>query len=901
MYDYFNMSCLDDKTALRLNIKVNSVNLLPVPQKYNVGSLRLPEDPSWPKIPQRKLADDANDLIHPPYVITLTGTPRKSRTTVRTPQCQSSKTMEMKDVNLSFYQPLNTMKRKPSSLDPRFKRVTTIKNQTTPAESNKQERSQSPCETKKKTASERNLNIQQIMQGNIKKAKNEEEEIKCNNNHFKQELVNEELLQKNNVEEDNNTLECKPNLTKDKCNTNNLTNINNASIINSVEIKENIDPSSENNKNIIEKEIPISEQISTSICNEKHISKTKTSNDLKGLAENQSLQSTNESNSPVLLVMKKKVHPLPIDKIYATQCYNVQVPIITYQNVPLKISTCPSGDINISPCISNTLPITDSSTTKQFQVKDMSINTLSIEKQNLDNLQKEKEVIDITKIVTTNDIQDKQKNLILEKKTENRFSEQSTVEENYYETSSLPDNNKILISPGNNNTFNCSNDHLKVASHKRRTEINNLGDYASTKIPNLKKCISSKQKKMRSEENLSLKKNIHAKKFFQSSEPYITSRRRRIRTNFSKRTRYYFQRKSRSRIVNSNCTLTQPDYQETNYKNDPRFLKVEQYTKDKNCNFLMLKKPIDERNKDKNMDCIKIESSIENPCDILCQQNKENKYNSLKRLDKDNSIDNTVRIPLKTQELLNKSYLEYYNKLKQNSGNMDNVRQKYFHNVNVPYVKKKKSKLLSNNIYNDRTKLNPEIQTIEQCSALSSIINKNLDSTMQHLSDTTQTKQLYVNRNIRSSSDPAGGIQIKTIQNVASRIPADIYENSITSSTFVHKVKNKKEKSIEKRFLKLKTIVFFGTMMYALVVFLPMIYDYFFYEDYDDYQDLTYIEIIVDYTIASFKEAFSSFFNTFYRIFFQPIFVIFSSVPVRNVTAYLKLVARDYFTYKMKN
>ncbi|KAI4481306.1 hypothetical protein M0804_009426 [Polistes exclamans] len=885
MYDYFNMSCLDDKTALRLNIKVNSENLLPVPQKYNVGSLRLPEDPSWPKIPQRKLADDADDIIHPPYIITLTDTPRKSRSTVRTPQCQSFKTMEMKDLNFSVYQPLNTMKRKPSSLDPRFKRATAVKNQTIPTQSNKQnnnlkepqqsalilERSQFPCKTTNKTASERNLNIQQIIQENMKKPENEEV-IKCNNNQFKQELLNGGLLQKSNVG-DNNTLECKANVAKDH-NTINLTNINNASIIDSVDIQENIDPSSENNKNIINKEISMGEQISTSICNEKQILETKANNDLKGLPKNQSLQSANESDSPILLVMEKKVHPLPIDKIYATQCYNVQVPIITYQNVPLKISTCPSGEINISPYIATTLPITDLYTTTQFQVKDTNIHTSSLEKQNLDNLQKQNEVVNTAKIGTI-DIRDKQKNLILENKTEDRFSEQSTVEENYYDTSSLPNNNKIPISVGNNNNFNCSNDYLKVISHQRPTEISDSNAYKSIKIPNLKRCTSSKQRKMRSEENLSLKKNTYGKKLFQSSEPHITSRRKRIRANFSKRARSYFQKKSKSRVVNSNGTLTQPSYQQTNYKHDTRFLKIEQYTKDKNCHFLMLKKPIHERNKDKNMDCIKMESSVENPtisCDVFCQQSKENKYNSLERLNKNNSIESSVRIPLKTQELLNKSYLEYYNKLKQNSGNMENVRQKYFHKValDAPYVKKRKSKLFCNNIYSDRTKFNPEIQTIEQCSALSSIINKNLDSTVQHLSDTTQTKQIYVNRNIRSSSDPTGGIQIKTIQNVASKIPADIYENSITSSTFVHKVKHKKEKYIEKRFLKLKTILFFGTIMYALVVFLPMIYDYFFYEDYDDYQDLAYIEFIVDYTISSFKEAFSSFFNTFYRIFFQP-------------------------------
>ncbi|XP_043683710.1 metacaspase-2-like [Vespula pensylvanica] len=884
MYDYFNMSCLDDKSALKLNIKVNSENLLPIPQKYNVGSLRVPEDPSWPKIPPRKLVDDADDIIHPPCVITLTGTPRRSRTTVRIPQHQSFKTMEMKDFNSSVHQlTLNTIKRKPGSLDPRFKRVTAVKNQTTPTESIKQyntskeppqsasiiKQSQSPCEMMKKTASGKNLNIYQITQESIKEPENEE--IKNNNSHFIQELNRD----KSNVE-DNNKLECKLHLIKDH-NTNNFTNINNTSKIDSVDIKENIDPIPEKTKNIIENEISKGEQISTSTYNEKCILETKTKNDLKVLSENQSLQSSNECDGQILLVMKKKVHslPSPIPQ-YTTQCYNVQVPIITYQNIPLQISTCTSGDVNISPCITNTLPITDLCTTTQFKIKhkNSDIHSLSLEKQNLGSLQQEHEIVNTNNVDTT-DTQVRQKALILDKKIEDRTSEQPIVENNYYETSSLPNNDKIYISVDNNNDFNRSNNHLKITSHQQPIKINDSNAYISTKVPNFKKCTLNQRRKMRSEQNLLHKENIYIKKFFQSSEPYITSRRRRIKANFSKKARLYFQKKSRSGIINSNCTLLWPGYQKTNCKHGQRFPKVEQYTKEKNCHYLMLKKPIDERNKDINTNCIKMESLVENPtasCDVFCQQNEENKYNSLQRSDKNTSIDNPIRISLKTQELLNKSYLEYYNNLKQKTGNIENIQQKYFHKValETPYIKRRKNKSFYNNIYNDEVKFNPEMHTIEQCSALSSIINKNLDSTLQHSSDTTQTKQLYVNRNIRQSLDPTGGTQNKTVQNMVSKIATDIYENSVTSSTFIHKIKHKKEKCNEKRFIKLKTIVFFGTIMYALVVFLPMIYDYFFYEDYDDYEDFTYIELIINYVISSFKEAFNSFFNTFYKIFFQP-------------------------------
>lgn len=48
-----------------------------------LNSFSIPADPSWPKIPQRKLTD--GDTIEPPYIVKLTGTPRRSRTVIQTP------------------------------------------------------------------------------------------------------------------------------------------------------------------------------------------------------------------------------------------------------------------------------------------------------------------------------------------------------------------------------------------------------------------------------------------------------------------------------------------------------------------------------------------------------------------------------------------------------------------------------------------------------------------------------------------------------------------------------------------------------------------------------------------------------------------------------------------------
>lgn len=57
-------------------------------------------------------------------------------------------------------------------------------------------------------------------------------------------------------------------------------------------------------------------------------------------------------------------------------------------------------------------------------------------------------------------------------------------------------------------------------------------------------------------------------------------------------------------------------------------------------------------------------------------------------------------------------------------------------------------------------------------------------------------------------------------------------------------------------------------MMYILIIFLPMLYDYFYHEDYNDYENLSYLELIVEYVLSSFKEAFGDIFNGVKQIFF---------------------------------
>ncbi|RLU15820.1 hypothetical protein DMN91_011576 [Ooceraea biroi] len=57
---------------------------------HGVLGIRLPTNPSWPKIP-RRLTNSANNIIEPPCVITLMGTCTKTCNTMRAITCQHSK------------------------------------------------------------------------------------------------------------------------------------------------------------------------------------------------------------------------------------------------------------------------------------------------------------------------------------------------------------------------------------------------------------------------------------------------------------------------------------------------------------------------------------------------------------------------------------------------------------------------------------------------------------------------------------------------------------------------------------------------------------------------------------------------------------------------------------------
>lgn len=94
----------------------------------------------------------------------------------------------------------------------------------------------------------------------------------------------------------------------------------------------------------------------------------------------------------------------------------------------------------------------------------------------------------------------------------------------------------------------------------------------------------------------------------------------------------------------------------------------------------------------------------------------------------DNTLESPKGISPKTQELLNRSYWEYYNKLKHKMKSTGSMEQQYLYQLKMKSSKTKNEKTdeLNHKELQSQLKLNPEFQTLQQCSALSSMINKAL-------------------------------------------------------------------------------------------------------------------------------------------------------------------------------
>nr|XP_033324337.1 uncharacterized protein LOC117219348 isoform X2 [Megalopta genalis] len=919
MFDCFNMAYQDKRNALQLNIKVNSENLLPHPQKCNAGSLRIPADPSWPKIPQRKIVDDFSDTVEPPCIITLTGSPRRSRTIVQTPLNQSPKSAVTKDSAYSSFNyqrntsSSHTLKRLPGYVDPRFKKVKTIKRNHDLPETRINQGDMETLDNEKMTkiAPERNINQYQM-----------------------QVLEKQELYDTSKIKDPNAKLLSSGQYKNSKASRN--INSNEESMLKQRKNVNNILQKSDKTE-FVDK-IEFMKSIS---CNE-HQSRT-SMNDANVQVDVTSLQ-VQENNGQLLFVMDPKVQPHPLNAIQLDtitvpqeclkQFYNVQVPILTYKNIPIPIPAaeassamqqCPSNSkqknetliaFPLKEEVEHGVHASDNKSINQIQqtsldeAKDThkplvleAEKVISGEKHTSDS--KAKDALKVQNTVAS----ENRKNIThLSKKLESskvpKKLQESSDSEYYipniikgkFHNSMLQHASikKYMCNTSGGETTDSEFIFLKNVKKKEPNDANKLAtkhhkinscDYEKSNVTSKekndciqsnkgisvqdqshqehKKCNHETKARNKSEQNLTSSRNECTRKLYRSSEPHITFKQKIAPRKLSRKARFYFQKNSHSALVDSDYTSAWPNCQSNKYRcsqtniqkhNSHRIKKIDHHSN--------AKLSIQE-----NRAIAQVESNL-NPVEQSFFQSDQNikpcrKCEISPRSNTNDTVESPKGIPPKTQELLNKSYWEYYNKLKHKIKNTDSIESQYLHKLtmDVPEVTNEKSNEVYDKNFQKQLNLNPEFQTLQQCSALSSVINKALDAKLQP--NIVKTSQLYLNGNIKSPTDPLVDTQTTSKNNV---IP-DWINNG---ETVFQKVKYQKASENDRQYLELKSIIFFGGMMYILIIFLPMLYDYFNYEVYDDYENLSYLEFIMDYILSSFKEAFGGIFSGIKQIFFFP-------------------------------
>lgn len=255
------------------------------------------------------------------------------------------------------------------------------------------------------------------------------------------------------------------------------------------------------------------------------------------------------------------------------------------------------------------------------------------------------------------------------------------------------------------------------------------------------------KEKMRSQQDLS---HLYGRKFSQNSEPHINIKQRRCSTSYSKKILGYSDEKPD--VSDSEFTFLWPERQRARRKSTHGYSqKLIQEKRNRSCDSGRIdnseKIKAGENYSESEKKC---RVNVPHPMDLA-----ESKRNSCKKLyqappqdlnpaaveimknqniliispraDTDITTSKPKTIPIKTQQLLSKSYLEYYNKLKQETCNEGEEPQKqYFCQVamGAPQIKKKRGDVKN---YKDQAELSrPEMRTLERCSVLSSMINKTL-------------------------------------------------------------------------------------------------------------------------------------------------------------------------------
>ena len=288
--------------------------------------------------------------------------------------------------------------------------------------------------------------------------------------------------------------------------------------------------------------------------------------------------------------------------------------------------------------------------------------------------------------------------------------------------------------------YSCIDTGIQKLAHHAKDNRGNAVK-SSTNVINdkvLDKSLAFSQVDDKEEYSKSNKKRESKKEKHEEEELHINVKRKTIPMNLSKKAKSFLRKKSRFAITDSDCTLILPGY---------RGIKGKRYKKS--------------RGRSKISQSLHGRNGINSTNSILVKYNasKQDRINSrsLTNLRMRNSFEKPSSIPLETQELLNKSYWEYYWKLR--------CKIK-------PDNAKEKDECLNEHL--------PESQTLRQCSVLSCMINTALrDSTR-----TTGDERVSSNPNMTSVA-----------QESVSALPM-----------LVKKIQRKRMKRASKRLLGLRAI-----------------------------------------------------------------------------------------------
>ncbi|XP_018374140.1 PREDICTED: uncharacterized protein LOC108768263 [Trachymyrmex cornetzi] len=804
-----------DNQTLELHIKVNGQNLSAISEKCNIGTLRIPSDPSWPKIPLRYSSNITDDIIEPPCVITLTGTPRKGRSVMQTVASQHLKSRLNQECKAITQIP----KRIPGCFDPRFKRQIS------------RQKAEKPNEFYFTKNDEQTPELDTRITQRTEKLENKLRETS--------ESVNNYIPTCHDVDH-------LLNVTKS---ANQMT------------------------------DYPIDEQ---SILEAKYCPTLQYATNEQYDVENRFPQEQKqETNRPLfLMVNEKRIHTLPINPVnietassatQSLQCCSVQIPVVAYRDTPLQISSMlmqMEKDVNMpSVCQSDSVKgreiVGNVCTESMKSISSMhSFRESKNEKYPLDNIEcynaKSNDDISKNKSISKNceghhtserEISAKEnvaslnqniiKNITLDNDRCGNFDElelnnaidinndkslsysnlniaarlKNFIDQSYVIDSCIAngEKNEREMSKSSERKmakaqiYSCVDTGIqKLAYHVKDDRDNAVKSW--TNVINdrvLGKSLAFSQVDDKEEYNKSNKKKEN-KKEKHGGELRINVKRKTAPMNLSKKAKSFLRKKSRFAITDSDCTLILPSY---------RGIKGKRYKKS--------------RGRSKISQSLHGRNGINSTNSILVKYNasKQDRINSrsLTNLRTRNSFEKPSSIPLETQELLNKSYWEYYWKLRCKI-KPDNAKEK-------------------NECLNEHL---PESQTLRQCSVLSCVINTALRDSTRATGDE------------RTSPNP----------NMTSVARESV--SALPSSMLVKKIQRKRMKRASKRLLGLRAIALLCIAMYVAVIFLRMMYDYFFGEECDD-ENTNYIELMFQYITSSFGEALNGVIDVLTTIFLRPV------------------------------